>query len=373
MSKKSNIAQIASFLAFIALFLLLLVLLPDRDFSEQENRYLQTVPKFTFNSFFSGKFTSSFESYITDQFAGRDEWIGLKAASEISLGKRMNNGVYLCSGGALIQRFESPDQAQLEANIHAVESFVRSVDLPVYFALIPSAAEVRRDTLPEDAPSADQLAIIEQAYANSSAITVDVYGELSAHSDEYIFYRTDHHWTTLGAYYGYRAFMEAAGLSPMPLDAYFGQTVTDSFYGTVYSKSGMNWIKPDSIVLYESQSDVSVTNYSSGQAVEGSLYVWNRLDEKDKYSVFFGGNTPLVTITTDNADAPSLLIIRDSYADSQVPFLLGHFSEIHLLDLRYYKSNVLDYIAENGIDEVLISYSIPNFAVDTNVFQVAAG
>lgn len=373
MSKPSNIVQIVLFLAFIALFSLLFLIVPDRDFSEQENRYLSKAPKFTFEELFSGEFTQDFESYLTDQFVFRDSWISMKAASELGLGKRLNNNVYLCPGGTLIQKAETPDPEQLSANLAALESLSQNVDVPVYFALIPSSAEIWQEKLPENAPTADQKALINTAYGRStSPTTVDVYRVLNAHKDEYIYYRTDHHWTTLGAYYGYEALAEAMGFDPRPLESFQRRTVTEEFYGTVYSRSGMSWVKPDSIDIYEGGEAVTVTNYTTGSPQEGAIYVWSFLEEKDKYSMFMGGNTPLVTIQTENEDAPSLLIIRDSYMDSQIPFLLGHFSQIHVLDLRYYKNSVHAYIEDNGIDQVLVAYSVSSFATDSSVSQLAS-
>ena len=373
MNKRSNILQIVLFLGFIVLFALLFLLVPDRDFSEQENRYLSKAPKFSFDALFEGKFTTKFEDYLTDQFVGRDNWIDLKARSEIGLGKQSNNGVYLCAEDTLIQRLDRPDQGKIDANLQALSSLSENTGKPVYFALIPGAAEIWRDKLPKNAPSADQKALIDNAYAAAaSAAPVDVFSALEAHKDEYIYYRTDHHWTTLGAYYGYTALAEAMGFDPQPLDSFKRETVAEDFYGTVYSKSGMHWIGPDSINIYTQDMDVHVLNYSTGTPQEGSIYVFSHLEEKDKYSMFMGGNTPLLTIETGNADAPSLLILRDSYMDSQIPFLLNHFSSIHVLDLRYYKDSVSTYVQENEIDQILVSYSVSNFSSDTSITQLSS-
>lgn len=372
MSKRSNIIQMIVFLGFIALFAVLFLVVPDREFSEQENRYLDSAPKFSFEALFEGKFTKKFEDYLTDQFVGRDEWISMKAASELALGKQANNGVYLCDEDTLIQRFEQPDPQRFEANTAAIEKLCNNVDVPVYLALIPGAADIWRDKLPKKAPNADQSALIGQVYSGTTAAPVDIRSALEAHKDEYIYYRTDHHWTSLGAYYGYQALMESMELTPLPMDAFEQKTVSDAFFGTTYSKCGMHWVAPDSMEIFESDIPVTITNYSDGTPAEGSLYVMSFLEQKDKYSMFMGGNTPLVTIETQNADAPSLLIIRDSYTDSMVQFLIHHFSEIHIMDLRYNKNSVQNYVAENGIDQVLVMYSVSNFSTDVNVTQLGS-
>jgi hypothetical protein len=377
MTKRSNWVQILIFLAFIGGFFILNLLMPDKVFSERENRDLTQMPKFSFDSLFSGKFTSKFESYTTDQFTFRDNWTTLKAGCEFAIGKEENKGVYLCSGDTLIEAYTAPDQKQLDTNISAVKSFAENSIIPVYFALIPGNSEVHSDIIPKNAPNDSQKDVIDYCYKNSGAVNIDILGAMDKHKDEYIYYRTDHHWTSLGAYYGYEAIMQSMGISPTPLSSFAPKTVSNDFYGTVYSKSGISWVKPDTIDIYaEQQSSTEVTNYSADETVKGSMYDSSYLSKKDKYSMFMGGNTPLVTVKTQNTDAPSLLIIRDSYMDSLTPYLQNNFSEIHIMDLRYYKtqlmnSTISDYIKKNNIDEVLICYSVNNFGTDTNVFMIS--
>ncbi len=372
MSKRASWVLVFLFCGFIAVFFLLNIFLPNREFSEQENRVLASAPTFTLDSLASGKFTSDFETYTTDQFAFRDQWITLKAASELMVGKKENNDVYYCGDDTLIEGYTAPDQAQVDTNIAALESLVESTDIPVYLQLVPTAAAIWADKLPENAPNDDMKAVIDYIYENTSATPVDTYGALEAHKDEYVYYRTDHHWTTLGAWYGYSSLMNAMGLEATPLEDYSPQVVTEEFYGTTYSSSGFSWVKPDSMSIYvPDDGTVKVTNYPQGSPVEGTLYDMSYLERKDKYSMFFGGNTPMLEIETGNTDAPSLLIIRDSYADSQTPFLLEHFSHIYVLDLRYYRASLQDFLSEHDIDNILLCYGANNFASDTNVFLLS--
>lgn len=366
--KVSNLIQVILFLAFIGGFFIINLITPEKSFSETENRILEQAPRFSFDSLFSGRFTKSFETYITDQFAGRDAWIGLKSYTELALQKRENNGVYLGADGTLFTRFDKPDDKRMEANIAAVKGFADDLDIPVYFSLIPTSTEIWADKLPKNAPSFGQLELIEDLYARSGASNADSYSALYNHRDEYIFFKTDHHWTPLGAYYGYTALADAMGFEPRPLDSFTPTTVSEDFYGTTYSNSGMRRIKPDTITTFvEDYEGLSILNYTMGTAEAGVLYDYSRLDTKDKYSLFFGGNTPLLQIQTGN-EGPKLLLIRDSYADSEIPYLFEHFSEIHVIDLRYYKTSVKDYIAEHGIEQAAISYGISNFVTDANIF-----
>lgn len=368
MSKRAKWAQSLLFLAFIGALFLLNLFLPDREFSEQENRYLQTAPRFSLSSLFSGNFTASFETYLTDQFAFRDGWVALKARAELASGKRENNGVFLCGGETLIEPYSAPKPADLDFSLDAINALTDSAGMPVYFALIPSASEIWKDRLPEGAPNDSQSETIEHAYGYVRAITADVIGALASHASEPIYYRTDHHWTTLGAYYGYTAVAEAMGLTPVPITEYRENVVSREFFGTAYSSSGFAWIRPDSISVYVPPEGVAVTNYPEGAAEKGEMYVETFLAAKDKYKYFYGGNTPLLTIETQHSEAPSLLIVRDSYMDAMSPFLTAHFSKIHIVDLRYFKTSLRAYIEENSIDNILVCYNVKNFSEDGNIF-----
>ena len=370
MSKKALWIEAIVFLAFIFAFFILNTALPDREFSEQENRSLQQRPAFSFDELFSGQYTKDFEAYTTDQFTLRDEWITLKAASELALGKRQNNGMFLCDGGTIIEPYEAPEDGKLEANMEALNKLVANTDADVYFALIPGKSDIWAHMLPQNAPRDSEKAAIDYCYSLSDAVNVDIYGKLEEHSSEYVYYRTDHHWTTLGAYYGFSALAESMGLDCPDISEYSGrETVSEEFYGTSWSSSGFSWVEPDSMEIFVTEPEgLEITNYPQGSPVEGQLYDWSRLEVKDKYSFFYGGNTPLLEIETGVEGAPSLLILRDSYMDSLSPFLLEGYSRIHILDLRYYRASLSDYIAQNGFDDVLVCYSIDNFSTDSNIF-----
>ena len=370
MNKKALWAEALIFLAFIGAFFILNLVLPDRQFSEQENRYLQMRPEFSFKSLFSGDYTSKFETYTTDQFTFRDEWITLKAASELALGKQENNDVHLCENGTLIEGFKRPENSVLDSIMAALNTLVGNTDADVYFALIPDKSDLYASLLPKNAPNDSEKEVIDYCYGQSNATNVDMYSALSAHKDEYIFYRTDHHWTSLGAYYGLSALAESMGLPCPALDSYTDRhVVSEEFYGTTWSSSGFSWVDPDTMEIFvNAPENLKVTSYPQGSPVEGKLYDFSFLEKKDKYSMFMGGNCPMHVIETGNEDKPSLLILRDSYTDSLIPFLLDDFSEIHVLDLRYYRASLKAYIEQNDFDNVLVCYSVSNFCSDSNIF-----
>ena len=361
----------AFFCVFLGGLLAWHLLLPDRDRSDVENRTLAQLPEFSWESLEDGSFTKGVEEYFADQFPLRDQWTGLKARTEQVLGKREFNGVYLC-GDALIAKVEPPKDGLEEKNLSYVSRLAERTELPVYLGLIPSAAEIRKDDLPKGAQSWDQAAFIARGLELEGVEPIDFLTALRDHAGERtwegIFYRTDHHWTTLGAYYGYASLMESMGLEPVSLENLTPVTVTEDFNGTSFSSSGVRWLKPDSIQTYVPDDGLEVISYFTGKPEQGSLYVEENLAKKDKYSYFLGGNQPLCVIKTQNTDAPKLLLVRDSYSDSLAPFLTQNFSEIHLFDLRYNKNSLKNYVQQNGIDCAAALYSISNFVSSQDLF-----
>lgn len=385
MSKRYAIFLTVFFCGFLAFFFAANLISPDRDFSQDENRYLAQLPTLDAGDFklsldpfsgesgdfFSGKFMSDFETYLTDQFVFRDQWIAAKALAERAAGKGENNGVYLCDQDTLISRFETPDPERVADNLDYVNKLVENVDIPVYFSLIPGKVSVWADRLPDGAPNASEEDILAQAEESTQARWVDIAAAMEARKGEDIYYRLDHHWTSLGAYYGYAALMEAMGLEAAPLSDYEKTTVSTDFNGTTYSSSGVRWMAPDAIDIYVPEEGIAVTAWNGSQPEAGVLYDWSKLEVKDKYSFFLGGNKPLVVVEGRNTDGPRLLVIRDSYSDSLAPFLTADFSQVHLFDPRYNKTPVSQYVAENEIDQVLVLYSVANFVSDGNLFVLS--
>lgn len=360
--KIARISQVVTavlFCAFLAGFGLLHILLPDRTFSPVENRTLYRMPDFSWSALADGSYTSKLEKYLEDQFPLRDGWMGLKNRYEYLLGKREFHGVYLC-GDRLIHKIE--DASRAEQNIAYLQKLTELTDIPVYLGLIPTAAEVYRDQLPAGAENFDQAAYLKKVRESvPDAVWVDMEKWVDGASGVSLFYRTDHHWTSAGAWHGYAALMEAMGEPFEPLGT--PETVSENFYGTLYSSSGVHWLAPDTIERYVSGESVTVENFEKGET--HGLYVDSFLGEKDKYASFLGGNTPLYIIRNpEAASEEKLLVVRDSYSDAMAPFLSQYFAEIHLVDLRYYRTSVVEYARENGMDRIFVCYSVENFVKD---------
>lgn len=370
MRKSYNIVVISVFLAFIGLFFVLNMALPDREFSSQENRYLQQSPEFNLKALADGKFTTDFESYVTDQFTFRDTWTTLKAVCERMTGKQENKGFYYGENGHLLEEFTAPSKEEIRTRVEYVNTLSENVDVPVSLMLIPGAADVQAELLPANAPTDSQRTVIEEAYAAFDGPTVDVVSVLDEHNDEYIFYRTDHHWTSLGAYYGFAALCDTWALPCPDLSSYERETVSNDFYGTSYSGSGFSWLPPDSMEIFVPEDGRAVVKaYDKEDPEQIPMYDRSFLELKDKYSMFFGGNTPHLDIDTGR-EGERLLILRDSYCDSLTPFLLDSFSHITMLDMRYFKTSVADFARAMEIDRILVVYSVENFCEDENLFMM---
>ena len=384
MSKKYSTFITALFCLFIFGFGIALILSPSRDFSDQENRYLAQFKAPTLKTLRSGEFMEKFEDYVTDQFPLRDQWIQLKALSERALGKQENNGVYFGTNGqTLFAQFKAPSGDELEQKVGFVNKLGANLDVPVYFSLVPDKSFVLADLLPANAPSVDDGSTIEEAQAlcGDKVTYIDLRTMLTGERDA--FYRTDHHWTTMGARLAFQRLMSGMNLvRPIAAEdlnglSYQGLPYTEvsgSFYGTTYSASGAGWVEPDSIctVIPEggTKGNVTVTRYPEGAPIEGGLYYPEKLEVKDKYAYFLGGNQPLCVIKNPDAAGGKLLVIRDSYADSLAPFLAEEFQEVHLFDLRYNNLSLKQYVADNGIGQVLVLYSAANFSTDQNLFKL---
>ncbi|MBD8046918.1 hypothetical protein H9637_07665 [Clostridium sp. N37] len=361
----------ALLLLFIGGIVILNVLTSDKIFSDSENRNLEQLPKFSFKNLMKGKFTTNYEKYVSDQFALRDFWIGVKSDSDRIIGKKENNDVYLGKDGFLIQKFNKPEDKDLKDKVEIINSFDNlTPNVNKYFMLVPTATKILEDKLPNYAADSDELTYIDKVKKsiNNNINFVDLYDALSSKKDEYIFYKTDHHWTTKGAYYAYTELSKKMGVEPKSEEDFNMKKVTDEFYGSLYSKGGFRHINPDSINLYLPKDDEEYkVEYLGENKIRDSLYDMNNINKKDKYTVFFNGNYPFIKITTNKGEGRKLLVIKDSYANSFIPFLTSHFSEIYMVDLRYYSEGLSRLIEENQINDMLILYNANTFFEDISI------
>ena len=365
------------FILTLFLFLIINVIVPDREKSVQENRMLATKPKFRLSSLISGDYDEKFEAYMDDQFVGRDMWRKLKVTVDRIGGSRLENGVYIGTNGQLLEQIEVADENHLAANIKAIKSFSESQSkIPVRMMLVPDAANVLNHSLPALAKPEDQTQMFSMVRKDlgDSVEWIDVSTELNKHKTEKIYYKTDHHWTTLGAFYAFQAAAPSLGIEGDLSGNYVSYAVSDSFNGMLASKSGVNLGEKEQIDIYvptEEDTDLIVDYVDEGKR-STSLYDSSKLKEKDQYTVFLGGNSSLLDIRTVSTSTKRLLLVKDSFANSFIPFLTPYYREIVVVDPRYYSGTINDLMDSYRISEVLFLYSGNTFFKDYNISGVFA-
>lgn len=365
------------FILTLFLFLIINVIVPDREKSVQENRMLVTKPKFRLSSLISGDYDEKFEAYMDDQFVGRDMWRKLKVTVDRIGGSRLENGVYIGTNGQLLEQIEVADENHLAANIKAIKSFSESQSkIPVRMMLVPDAANVLNHSLPALAKPEDQTQMFSMVRKDlgDSVEWIDVSTELNKHKTEKIYYKTDHHWTTLGAFYAFQVAAPSLGIEGDLSGKYVSYAVSDSFNGMLASKSGVNLGEKEQIDIYvptEEDTDLIVDYVDEGKR-STSLYDSSKLKEKDQYTVFLGGNSSLLDIRTVSTSTKRLLLVKDSFANSFIPFLTPYYREIVVVDPRYYSGTINDLMDSYRISEVLFLYSGNTFFKDNNISGVFA-
>ncbi len=376
MNRRQSWNIILLFVILIFGFTLATFLTPERARSEAENRELAGHPEVTLQSLLSGEFEEDYETYLTDQFVLRDDWIGLKTAAERLTQKRESKDIYFAEDDYLIEKHTGTfTAAQAETNIQLLAAFLEQYQARfengATVMIVPNAVSVLRDKLPPFASPYDErfyLADIERAIPENLWFGANEI--LRSHRDEEIYYRTDHHWTTLAAFYVYQAWAASKGLHIPSEDEYEIETVTEEFEGTVQSKLGIETRK-DAIRLYLPRRDIFYTVETDGQEKEYSVYDYSKLNTKDKYGVFFGGNYALTKITTRADNGRKILLLKDSYANCFAPFLLGEYEEIDLLDIRYYNQKISELIEKGGYTDLLVLYNAAGFAEDVSLSKLA--
>jgi hypothetical protein len=365
----------AFFIVSLVLVTVLNLVIPDRKFSDQENRMLTQKPHLTWAGIQSGSFMKEFENYYADQFFARDAWISIKLGLERASGKRESNGVFLGKKGHLLEKPNEPDWDGVQKNMQAVSEFAANHSgLSTTFCMVPNAFSVQSQYLPKDAPvrsQAEDLAKI-QSMAGDSVRFVDLTGALKQHASEYIYYKTDHHWTSLGARYGFEALAGTLGID-QPAADYDVYTVAADFQGTLASKSGYHGTD-DTVTVYQPKGGEQeyIVEYADTGAKTTSVYSSEALKQKDKYQVFFGGNHTRITISTTVANDKNLLVIKDSFANCFVPFLLPYYQTITVVDPRYYYDSIDTLIENNSITDVLFLYNANTFVQDNSLADVIA-
>ena len=350
----------------------------EREFSENENRYLAKMPGISWESIKKGEFQDGFEEYIKDQIVFRDQWITVETAIQKACLNTDIGGAYVGKNGYDFEKItpDDVDQKQVDKNVKAINNFFdyaceKVGEDNLYFVLVPTSGLVNSEKLPKNAILFDQNAYMDDIFQQiGSHVSFDVRELFDQHKDTQLYYKTDHHWTTEGAFLAYQYWQERTGKNLTANSSSDLTTVTKSFRGSLYSKILDYDSAYDEIKVLKNTLDTEYTVIADGEDI-GGIYQQDKLSEKDKYAYFMGGNYGEAVIHNEEAkDKGNLLLIKDSFANTMVPMLSADYENIYMIDLRYFAGHIPTYMKENNISEIMVLYNISNFISDKNIFKI---
>ena len=341
----------------------------QRTYSPVEKRELQTRPEISITKVLDGRFQKKYESYLRDQFPGRDHWVSFQTDMELFMGKNEIHNVYIGKNHYLLEHYTEKefDPQQISKNLQALEKFVGKAkqNADVHVMMVPTKSWILREKLPAFAPHYKEQRFYDalQQKLEKEDVLISVEPVLDAHKEEEIYYRTDHHWTTLGAWYAYEQYTKAVGgdLQRAQGKKKF-RCISKDFYGTTYAK--INYARQaDKIEIYEPADKLRVV-YNMGEKKTKTLYDVSFLKTADQYSVFTGGNQAVLEITGGIKNGKTLLLIKDSFANSILHFLAEDYEKLVVVDLRQLNVSGDRLLEMFSPTDILILYNSAQFAQD---------
>lgn len=358
---KKNKFFFVTFISFWVIIIILNFVIPNKEFSESENRMLAKMPRFKIEELVNGKYVDKLNDYINDQFVFRDIWLKIKSVEERLLGKTENNGVYIGKDGYLFEKIKYTNESEekIKSLVQTINNFQKNTNITTYFLLIPNSIYINQDKLPKYAETFDQEKVIKNTYdMTENIITVNTIDTLKQNKDKYIFFKTDHHMTSDGAYLIYLEFCKKANISPVT--EYIKEEVTGSFLGSFDSKAQMLNQEKDKIIVYKNSNNTEGITAYYDKETTNSIFNEEFLSKKDKYSYFLNGNNAKVVVKTKQENGKKLLVIKDSYAHIMAQFLCQNYEEIHFIDPRYFNASIEEYAKQNNINETIFLYNVAN-------------
>lgn len=370
--KIREITVVLLFSLFLAVMALSFWLVPKKDFSENEKRYLADVPELNLKNILDGDFGSEAENWCADHLPARDFFVGLSASADRWMNLQVTKDIYISAGGRLLERPYPFSGKTIRRNLSAINDFAEKTGKTVDLMLVPSAGYFLNEDIRGLKDEYEDKEILEAArqLASGSVCMKDLLPVFSGVSDPgALYYKTDHHWTSLGAYTAAAEYLRSKNRQVLPKSAY--KVATESgFHGTTYSRACFWDFPSEELELWDSGGEFEV-RFSDREPAFGSLFFPEHLQEPDKYPVYLDGNHPLVTIENKSGDAEgSILVVRDSYANCMGCFLADSYKTVTLADLRYYKMPLAELCAENDFDDILVLYSVGNFMTDSNIIWI---
>lgn len=350
---------------------------PKRTQIELENRKAAQFPALSVEGLLDGSWQSAFGNWMQDQFMLRDQWINTqRAVDEVAFQKVEEGGILLGKDRWMFTKLftvSADTEKQLDKNVQAVSDFAAKYPGKVTFLLAPSASVIYPEELPAGAPMVDENAMLDDIFAQigQTASVIDLRQPFTALKEEYLYFKTDHHWTPNGAYHAYEQFCAMKGLTPFDRQAHTAQTVED-FQGTHYSATRLWNVENDTITYYPMDNPMTVFRITGEAQYEAekteNLINTDKFATRDKYAAFLDGNNGYSVVQGNGTG--SILVVKDSYANSFIPYLTENYAKIGVIDFRNFKYGLDSTIQKEGYDQILILYNFQTFIADTNLIYI---
>ena len=366
MTKLSSRITAVAVLAYMAYFLLMTVFSSKSERSSDENRELSALPSVSISSLADGSAAADMGTYIADHFPFRSKLVKLNTILRSEIGEGIVNGVYISDD--MLLDAEASGRGKASDSASAVNAFAEKFGGALYVAVIPTSSGVYRERLPEYLDNYRESQQITDFYEGLSGgiKRIDAYNILKMLNENYIYYRTDTKWTSYGAYCVYRTVIQKLGFLPTTYDKYTVRHVTSDFRGNLYNRSLYSKTAPDILDFYHYPSGAEVVSckgfYNDGSSADKKIYDESQLDSDYMYSAYLGEDAPLVRIKTNVNNERRLLVIKDSYADCFIPFLIQHYSEIDVISPEQLDGYIGDYIALSDYEQALFLFGIENLS-----------
>ena len=370
--KIREVLVVLLFCLFLAAMALSFLFVPKKDFSENEKRYLADAPALNLKNIVEGEFGTEAENWCADHLPARDFFVGLSASADRWMNLQVTKDIYITGSGRLLERPYPFSAETIRRNLSAINDFAEQTGKTVDLMLVPSAGYFLNEEIRglKDEYEDEKIMEAVRELASPGVCMKDLFPAFSGFSDPgALYYQTDHHWTSLGAYTAASEYLRSKNRPVLPASA-FEVTTEKGFHGTTYSRACFWDFPSEELELWDSGGAFEV-RFSDRESVFGSLFFPEHLQEPDKYPVYLDGNHPLVTIENKSEDAEgSILVVRDSYANCMGCFLADSYKTVTMVDLRYYKMPLADLCAENDFDDILVLYSVGNFMTDSNIIWI---
>lgn len=368
---KRNIEIFTSVFVLVIIFFGSIIFISSKkiEFSEKENRYLTFFPKIELESIKESKFMREVENYTNDHFPLRNQLITIQFYVEKLLGKTKIKDIYLGKDKSLITPFEKKNDS--EKVINYINKFVDNNDFNVISLIVPNKIAIYEDELPINNEEYVEKDEINKLYSSLNTININTYDSLIKNKNKYkLYFNTDHHWTIYGAFIAYNEYSKKMFNDSKNIKDYKIEVLSKDFLGTSHSKVNDPLLEKEELLTIKS-NDLYEVNYVYENKVTNTLYNRDYLIKKDKYAAFLDNNHALIKITNkSNLGKDKILLVKNSYANSFVPFIVSNYKEVYVVDLRYFNKSVSELMKEENIENMLILYDINGLYSDVSIFKL---